>query len=100
MAVGFNMRPGAQADGQLLPQLLAACSAACRTHPNGGAARPRDGQTVFDVGADDFADMMRDLVPLGYICRRWLLRHNACPYQSADRKMAAGCSPAASVTVS
>lgn len=64
-AVGFNCGLGPKQMGKLLPQLLAACSLPVVLNPNAGLPVQRDGQTVFDVGADDFADMMRDLVPLG-----------------------------------
>lgn len=64
-AVGFNCGLGPKQMGKLLPQLLAACSLPVVLNPNAGLPAQRDGQTVFDVGADDFADMMRDLVPLG-----------------------------------
>ncbi|CAK7021170.1 homocysteine S-methyltransferase family protein [uncultured Phascolarctobacterium sp.] len=64
-AVGFNCGLGPKQMGKLLPQLLAACSLPVVLNPNAGLPVQRDGQTVFDVGADDFAELMRDLVPLG-----------------------------------
>lgn len=64
-AVGFNCGLGPKQMGKLLPQLLDACSLPVVLNPNAGLPVQRAGQTFFDVGADEFADMMQELIPLG-----------------------------------
>lgn len=98
-AVGFNCGLGPKQMGKLLPQLLAACSLPVVLNPNAGLPVQRDGQTVFDVGADDFADMMRDLVPLGISVVGGCCGTTPAHIKALIEKCR-GLQPAASVTVS
>ena len=64
-AVGFNCGLGPKQMRRLLPQLKEACSLPIVLNPNAGLPVQRDGKTVFDVAADEFAAMMQEMIPLG-----------------------------------
>ena len=64
-AVGFNCGLGPAQMQKLLPQLLAATPLPAVLNPNAGLPKEVDGQTVFDVGADEFAALMYDMAKGG-----------------------------------
>lgn len=64
-AVGFNCGLGPAQMQKLLPQLLAATPLPAVLNPNAGLPKEVDGQTVFDVGADEFAALMYDMAKNG-----------------------------------
>ena len=64
-AVGFNCGLGPKQMRRLLPQLIEACSLPIVLNPNAGLPVQRDGKTVFDVAADEFAALMQEMIPLG-----------------------------------
>lgn len=64
-AVGFNCGLGPKQMQKLLPQLVAACSLPLVLNPNAGLPVQCDGKTVFDVGPEEFAALMQELIPLG-----------------------------------
>jgi len=72
-AVGFNCGLGPKQMRRLLPQLIEACSLPIVLNPNAGLPVQRDGKTVFDVAADEFAAMNAGNDTTGYFCRRRLL---------------------------
>ncbi len=64
-AVGFNCGLGPAQMQKLLPQLLQFTSLPVVLNPNAGLPVEREGKTCFDVGAEDFADLMYDLIQEG-----------------------------------
>ena len=60
-AVGFNCGLGPAQMQKLLPQLLAATPLPAVLNPNAGLPKEVDGQTVFDVDAEEFAALMYDM---------------------------------------
>ena len=64
-AIGFNCGLGPAQMQKLLPQLLAATPLPAVLNPNAGLPKEVDGQTVFDVGADEFAALMYDMAKNG-----------------------------------
>ena len=64
-AIGFNCGLGPAQMQKLLPQLLAATPLPAVLNPNAGLPKEVDGQTVFDVGADEFAALMYDMAKDG-----------------------------------
>ncbi len=64
-AVGFNCGLGPVQMQKLLPQLLNATALPVVLNPNAGLPREVDGKTVFDVGADEFAELMYDMAKDG-----------------------------------
>ena len=64
-AVGFNCGLGPAQMQKLLPQLLAATPLPAVLNPNAGLPKEVNGQTVFDVGADEFAALMYDMAKDG-----------------------------------
>ena len=64
-AIGFNCGLGPAQMQKLLPQLLAATPLPAVLNPNAGLPKEVDGQTVFDVGADEFAALMYDMAKGG-----------------------------------
>lgn len=64
-AVGFNCGLGPKQMQKLLPQLLAACSLPIVLNPNAGLPSQKDGKTFFDVDAEEFAQLMSEIIPLG-----------------------------------
>lgn len=68
-AIGFNCGLGPAQMQKLLPQLLAATPLPAVLNPNAGLPKEVDGQTVFDVSADEFAALMYDMAKTA----RWQL---------------------------
>ena len=64
-AIGFNCGLGPAQMQKLLPQLLAATPMPAVLNPNAGLPKEVDGQTVFDVSADEFAALMYDMAKNG-----------------------------------
>lgn len=64
-AVGFNCGLGPVQVGRLLPQMLAAVSLPVIINPNAGLPVQRDGKTCFDVGPEEYAELMYELAQTG-----------------------------------
>ncbi|MFR2563077.1 MAG: homocysteine S-methyltransferase family protein, partial [Anaeromassilibacillus sp.] len=64
-AIGFNCGLGPEQMRTLFPQLLDCCSIPMIVNPNAGLPRSVDGRTVFDVGPEEFAAVMEELVREG-----------------------------------
>ncbi len=64
-AVGFNCGLGPEQMRKLLPELLSSCSLPIVLNPNAGLPIQRDGKTIFDVDAEEFAELMQEMIPLG-----------------------------------
>ncbi len=64
-ALGFNCGLGPVQVGRLLPQLLAATSLPVIINPNAGLPVQRDGKTYFNVGPEEYADLMYELARQG-----------------------------------
>ncbi len=66
-AIGFNCGLGPAQMQKLLPQLLAATPLPAVLNPNAGLPKEVNGQTVFDVDADEFAALMYDMAKDGVL---------------------------------
>ncbi len=64
-AIGFNCGLGPEQMKKLLPQLTACCSLPIVINPNAGLPVVVDGQTVFNVEPDEFAQSVKTLVEMG-----------------------------------
>ncbi|MDE7274423.1 MAG: homocysteine S-methyltransferase family protein [Lachnospiraceae bacterium] len=64
-AIGFNCGLGPEQMKKLLPQLTACCSLPIVINPNAGLPVVVNGQTVFNVEPDEFAQSVRTLVEMG-----------------------------------
>ncbi|MBO5403975.1 MAG: homocysteine S-methyltransferase family protein, partial [Phascolarctobacterium sp.] len=64
-AIGFNCGLGPAQMQKLLPQLLKFTSLPIVLNPNAGLPVERDGKTCFDVGPEEFADLMYELISEG-----------------------------------
>lgn len=64
-AVGFNCGLGPEQMKKLIGQLTAAASIPIVINPNAGLPVSINGKTVFNVGADEFAASMKELVNAG-----------------------------------
>lgn len=64
-ALGFNCGLGPEQVQKLLPEMLASCNLPIITNPNAGLPVERDGKTCYDVGPDDYAEMMYKMVSQG-----------------------------------
>lgn len=64
-AIGFNCGLGPDQMKKLLPQLTACCSLPIVINPNAGLPVVVNGQTVFDVEPDAFAESVKMLVGMG-----------------------------------
>ncbi len=64
-AIGFNCGLGPEQMKKLLPQLTACCSLPIVINPNAGLPVVVNGQTVFDVEPDAFAESVKMLVEMG-----------------------------------
>ncbi|MBQ9762904.1 MAG: homocysteine S-methyltransferase family protein [Phascolarctobacterium sp.] len=64
-AIGFNCGLGPAQMQKLLPQLLSFTSLPIVLNPNAGLPVEREGKTCFDVGPEEFADLMYDLIGEG-----------------------------------
>ncbi|MDE7324087.1 MAG: homocysteine S-methyltransferase family protein [Lachnospiraceae bacterium] len=64
-AIGFNCGLGPEQMKKLLPQLTECCSLPIVINPNAGLPVVVNGQTVFDVEPDAFAESVKMLVEMG-----------------------------------
>ena len=64
-AIGMNCSCGPEALVPVARRYLRAASVPVLLKPNAGMPRVEDGKTVYDVGPDDFARQVRDLVQEG-----------------------------------
>lgn len=64
-AVGFNCDLGPAQMQKLLPQLLSATPLPLVLNPNAGLPKEVNGKTVFDVNADEFAELMFEMAQDG-----------------------------------
>ena len=64
-AIGFNCGLGPDQMKNLLPQLTACCSLPIVINPNAGLPVVVNGQTVFNVAPEEFAQSVRTLVEMG-----------------------------------
>ena len=64
-AVGFNCGLGPVQVGKLFPQMLEATSLPLIINPNAGLPVQRDGKTCFDVGPEEYAELMYELAGKG-----------------------------------
>jgi len=64
-AIGFNCGLGPEQMKNLLPQLTACCSLPIVINPNAGLPVVVNGQTVFNVDPDAFAESVKTLVEMG-----------------------------------
>lgn len=64
-AVGFNCGLGPVQVGRLLPQMLAAVNLPIIINPNAGLPVEKDGKTYFEVGAEEYGELMQNLAQQG-----------------------------------
>ena len=64
-AIGFNCGLGPVQVGKLLPQMLAATSLPVIINPNAGLPVQKDGNTCFEVGPEEYAELMYELAQHG-----------------------------------
>ena len=64
-AMGFNCGLGPVQVAKLLPQMLAATSLPIIINPNAGLPVEKDGKTCFEVGPEEYAELMYDLAQQG-----------------------------------
>ena len=64
-AIGFNCGLGPVQVGKLLPQMLAATSLPVIINPNAGLPVEKDGKTCFEVGPEEYAELMYVLAQQG-----------------------------------
>lgn len=64
-AIGFNCGLGPEQMQKLLPQLTACCSLPIVINPNAGLPVVVNGQTVFQVAPEEFAQSIKTLVQMG-----------------------------------
>ncbi len=64
-AVGFNCGLGPQQVQKLLPEMLAGCTLPIITNPNAGMPVERDGKTVYEIGPEEYADLMYKMIRQG-----------------------------------
>lgn len=64
-AIGFNCGLGPEQMKKLLPQLTECCSLPIVINPNAGLPVVVNGQTMFTVEPDEFADSVKTLVEMG-----------------------------------
>ncbi len=64
-AIGFNCGLGPVQVAKLFPQMLAATSLPLIINPNAGLPVQRDGKTCFDVGPEEYAELMYELAGKG-----------------------------------
>ena len=63
--IGINCSLGPDRMLELLPRFVAAASVPILVKPNAGLPRAENGKTVYDVGAEQFADTMREIALQG-----------------------------------
>ncbi|MGM9569924.1 MAG: homocysteine S-methyltransferase family protein [Phascolarctobacterium sp.] len=64
-AMGFNCGLGPVQVAKLLPQMLAATSLPIIINPNAGLPVEKDGKTCFEVGPEEYAELMYELTQQG-----------------------------------
>ena len=64
-AMGFNCGLGPVQVAKLLPQMLAATSLPIIINPNAGLPVEKDGKTCFEVGPEEYAELMYNLAQQG-----------------------------------
>lgn len=64
-AIGMNCSLGPAQMLSLVPELSACCSLPVLVKPNAGLPRSEGGRTVYDVGAEEFSSLMREIVRAG-----------------------------------
>ncbi|MGM9583095.1 MAG: homocysteine S-methyltransferase family protein, partial [Phascolarctobacterium sp.] len=64
-ALGFNCGLGPVQVAKLLPQMLAATSLPVIINPNAGLPVEKDGKTCFEVGPEEYAELMYELAQQG-----------------------------------
>ena len=64
-AIGMNCSLGPDKMIPVVEKLAEVCSVPIIVNPNAGLPEVRDGKTVFNVGADEFADYMAEIARLG-----------------------------------
>ena len=64
-AMGFNCGLGPVQVAKLLPQMLAATSLPIIINPNAGLPVEKDGKTCFEVGPEEYAELMYELAQQG-----------------------------------
>ena len=64
-AIGFNCGLGPVQVGKLFPQMLEGTSLPLIINPNAGLPVQRDGKTCFDVGPEEYAELMYELAGKG-----------------------------------
>lgn len=64
-ALGINCGLGPYQMKELLTQILKYCSIPVIVNPNAGLPKSVDGKTVYDIGAEEFAEVMEEIVRMG-----------------------------------
>ena len=64
-ALGMNCSLGPGQMKNLLPEMMKYSSTPVMVQPNAGLPRDENGKTVYDIGADEFADIMADIAKMG-----------------------------------
>lgn len=64
-AIGMNCSLGPRQMQSILPRLLAAASVPVLVKPNAGLPRSENGETVYDVPAEEFAALMGEIAAAG-----------------------------------
>lgn len=64
-ALGLNCSLGVKQMLPLLPRFAACCSLPLIVNPNAGLPREENGKTVYDVDAEEFSELMKQVVACG-----------------------------------
>ncbi len=64
-AVGMNCSLGPKQMAEIVPEFAKYASVPVIVNPNAGLPRSENGKTVFDIDADEFSDIMCDIVKSG-----------------------------------
>ncbi len=64
-AIGFNCGIGPKQVAKLLPEMLASTSLPIIINPNAGLPVEKDGKTCFEVGPEEYAELMYELAAQG-----------------------------------
>lgn len=64
-AIGINCSLGPKQMLEIVPEFAKYASVPIIVNPNAGLPRSENGKTVFDVDAEEFSDIMRDIVKAG-----------------------------------
>lgn len=65
VAIGFNCGIGPKQVGKLLPQMLESTSLPIIINPNAGLPVEKNGKTCFEVGPEEYAELMYELAAQG-----------------------------------